>query len=361
MIAVTGLGAVSPLGRDPEELFARLCAGESALRPVTGFPARGPVAALSKRTTGTELALLAARQARPPRELAVVGASTAGDMCVGEKAFAAHLREEPLPDPSELLFAQLCQAPTRAVAEALDARLSFTLSTACTSGLCAIGAAAELVEAGLVPAALAVGFDALCDITLAGFGTLGVYAPEPCRPFDVDRQGMNIGEGAAAVLLEDLDAARARNAPVLALLTGYADTSDAHHLSAPHPEGAGAIRAIRAALGDTGVQYVNAHATATQLNDAMEARALAATTPEAAISGSKGALGHTLGAAGTLEALVAVQALRHQRVPPTVGCRTPEPELDIALTARDSKIDAVLTVNFAFGGNNAAACFRSAS
>ena len=262
MIAVTGLGAVSPLGRDPETLFARLCAGQSALSIVQGFPAKGPVAALGRRVTSSELALEVARQAMPDHrggELAVVGASTSGDMSVGEKAFATRLRGEVLEDPSNLFFRQLCHAPTRAVAEALGASISFTLSTACTSGLCAIGAAADLVHSGLVPMALAVGADALCDITLAGFGTLGVYAPEPCRPFDRERQGMNIGEGA-----------------------------------------------------------------------------------------------------GVLEAVVAIGALRHQRLPPTVGCTDPEPELDIVLEAREAKIDAALTVNFAFGGNNAAAVFRRA-
>ena len=361
MIAVTGIGAISALGDSPDELFARLCAGETALRAVEGFPAKGPAAALSLRTTSTDLALRVARQAMPSvlPDTAVIGASTAGDMCVGEKAFARRLAGEALEEPSELLFAQLCHQPARAVAAAIEAPLTFTLSTACTSGLCAIGAAADLVRTGVVPRALALGADALCDITLAGFGTLGVYAPEPCRPFDVDRQGMNIGEGAAALLLEDLSAARARNAPILAILEGYADTSDAHHLSAPQPEGEGAVRAIRAVLS-TPVQYVNAHATATQLNDAMEAKALAAAVPGAAVSGSKGGFGHTLGAAGALEAVVAIQALRQQRMPPTVGCRTPESELDIVLSARDSKIDAALTVNFAFGGNNAAALFRGA-
>ncbi len=362
MIAVTGLGAVSPLGRDPETLFARLCAGQSALSIVQGFPAKGPVAALGRRVTSSELALEVARQAMPDHrggELAVVGASTSGDMSVGEKAFATRLRGEVLEDPSNLFFRQLCHAPTRAVAEALGASISFTLSTACTSGLCAIGAAADLVHSGLVPMALAVGADALCDITLAGFGTLGVYAPEPCRPFDRERQGMNIGEGAGALLLEDLDHALARNAPILALLGRYSDTSDAHHLSAPHPEGEGAIRAIREVL-DCPVQYVNAHATAPRLTDESEALALAAPLPEAAISGSKGAIGHTLGAAGVLEAVVAIGALRHQRLPPTVGCTDPEPELDIVLEAREAKIDAALTVNFAFGGNNAAAVFRRA-
>lgn len=362
MIAVTGVGARTALGDSADELFARICAGESALRPTDVFPAKGPVAALKTRTTSSQLALFAARQAvagHLPPKLAVIGASTSGDMSVGEKAFAAHLRDEPLVDPGDLLFTQLCHAPTRAVAQELGAALSFTLSTACTSGLCAIGAAADLIASGVAPAVLAVGTDALCDITLAGFGTLGVYAPEPCRPFDRDRQGMNIGEGAGAILLEDLDVALARDAPILAILGGYSDTSDAHHLSAPQPEGEGAIRAIQAVLSEP-VQYANAHATATQLNDAMEAAAFAATCPDAAISGSKGAFGHTLGAAGVLEAIVAISALQQQIAPPTVGCREPEPELDIVLEARPLKIDAVLTVNFAFGGNNAAALFRRA-
>ncbi|MCP4808794.1 MAG: beta-ketoacyl-[acyl-carrier-protein] synthase family protein [Proteobacteria bacterium] len=371
LIAVTGVGAVTALGHDSTTTFEALCAGRTGLvQPALDWPNKGPVGAIQpeRRRTSSELAVQAAREAIGDLEdrsrLAVIGASTSGDMALGEQAFAADLRDEVLADPGHFLWVQLCHRPTGQVAADLDAGgPSMTLSTACTSGTCALGAAADLLRAGQAAQALVVGSDALCDITLAGFGTLGVYSPMPTAPFDADRAGMNIGEGAGALLLEPLEAALARGARPLAILAGYADTSDAHHLSAPHPEGEGARRAIREALGDVSAQdvgYVNAHATGTQLNDAMEAIAIAAELPQAAVSGSKGALGHTLGAAGAIEAVITVLALKHGRLPPNTGCRNPAfVDLDLLATEREVKISAAVSVNFAFGGNNAVALFTA--
>jgi 3-oxoacyl-[acyl-carrier-protein] synthase II len=371
VIAVTGVGAVTALGSGVDALFAGLCAGRSALAEETLVrPARGPVGAVlpQQARRSSELAMDAARQAvaqaglRDTHRLAVVGASTSGDMSRGEAAFAQRLRGQELTSPKDYLWAQLCHVPTQRVCAMLETRgPRRTLSTACTSGTVAVSSAADLIRLGRASAALVVGSDALCEITLAGFGSLGVYSPEPTRPFDAHRQGMNIGEGAGALLLEDLDAALARGARPLALLSGAANTSDAHHLSAPQPDGEGARRAIRAALGGLDpreVGYVSAHATGTELNDAMEAAALSAELPQAAISGQKGAIGHTLGAAGALEAIVAICALDRGRLPPNVGCQTSGfPELDLVESTRDQRVDAVMSVNFAFGGHNAALLF----
>ncbi len=382
-VAITGLGASSALGSSAEELFSRLCAGESGLGPARRGAARGPVAAIPGGPVyAPELAIAAARQAltggAEPRSLeprsleprsldlrglAVIGASTAGDMARSEPAVTQHIRDGATDRPDEYFWPQRCHVPTAAVARALGAEgPCYTLSTACTSGTCAIADAGELVAAGIVPAALAVGVDALCDLTLAGFGALKVYAPEPTRPFDADRRGMNIGEGAAALLLEDLDHALARGARPLALLAGHGNSSDAHHLSTPDPTADGARRAIRMALGElpaSAVGYVNAHATGTLLNDAMEAQALAAEVPEAAVSGSKGAIGHTLGGAGALEAVITILALTRGRLPPNVGLRQPGFDLDLVRACREVRVEAALSVNFAFGGHNAAVLFTA--
>jgi 3-oxoacyl-[acyl-carrier-protein] synthase II len=282
-------------------------------------------------------------------------------MAGGEAAFAQDTLTGAPDDVLAYLWPQFCHVPAQTVAAHFGANgPCWSLSTACTSGTCAIGAAGALVATGQAPAALAVGADALCDITLAGFGSLGVYSSTRTRPFDADRSGMNIGEGAGAVLLEPLDRALGRGARPLALLAGNGNSSDAHHLSTPVPDGRGARAAIRAALGPLSprdVGYVNAHGTGTLLNDAMEAVALAAELPQAAVSGIKGATGHTLGAAGVIEAIVAIQALVESRLPPTVGLHRSEFDLDLVRTTRQVPITAAMSVNFAFAGNNAALAF----
>ncbi|MCB9764733.1 MAG: beta-ketoacyl-[acyl-carrier-protein] synthase family protein [Alphaproteobacteria bacterium] len=372
MIAVTGLGVISGLGSGVDAFFGRLCEGASAIAPAIGWRGTGPMAQLpaALRPDGPQLtsalALAAVRQAvegyPAPDTLAVIGASTSGDMRPGEAAFASDLGGETLADPLDYHWRQLCHRPTQVVCRALNTRgLRATLSTACTSGACAIGLASELVRTGQAPAAVAFGADALCQITVHGFHSLGVHAANPCRPFDRDRDGMNLGEGAGALLLEPLEAALARGARPLALIGGYGNTSDAHHLTAPDPSGHGARAAIRQALGDlpaSAVGYVSAHATGTPLNDAMEAAALSTELPDAAISGIKGAVGHTLGAAGTIETVATVLALDRGRLPPNTGLRTPGFQLDLVESARDVNVDAAITVNFAFGGNNAALLVR---
>jgi 3-oxoacyl-[acyl-carrier-protein] synthase II len=372
VVVVTGLGAVSALGEGMDPLFERLCAGESGLVASERSAAPGPVGAVlpQRLRSSSELALAAVREALGAggagldlRALAVVGASTSGDMALAEEPLAADYRGQLVDKVVCFLWPQLCHVPTAAVVRALGAEgPSWTVSTACTSGTTAVAAAGQLVAQGVVPAALAFGVDALCDLTLAGFGALKVYSPEPTRPFDLDRQGMNIGEGAGALLLEDLDHALARGARPLAVLAGSGNSADAHHLSTPDPTGAGARRAIRLALGSlaaTVVGYVNAHATGTLLNDQMEAAALALELPGAAISGSKGALGHTLGAAGALEAAITVRALMEGRLPPNVGLLRPGFDLDLVRRTRETHIDAAMSVNFAFGGHNAALLFTT--
>ncbi len=360
-IAITGLGAVSGFGVGVDALMEGLCAGKTAIGPGPEWGGRGPAAMVpGDQHTTTHIAQLVAAQATRGLDsgegLAVVGASTSSDMIVGEEAFRQVLFEEPLAQPDEYLWAQLAARPAERVHRQLGAtgpRIS--LSTACTSGTCAIGIGVDLLRTGRATKVLAFGADAICRISYFGFHSLGVYSQEPCRPFDRGRSGMNLGEGAGAMLLEPLAQALARDAPVIAVVGGYGNTSDAHHLTAPHPQGDGARRALRAAMGDLPagrVDHVNAHATATRLNDEMEAGVLAE-LPRASVTAIKGAVGHTLGGAGALEAVVTALTIAQERIPPVVGCSDPEFDLDLVLETREARLDHALSANFAFGGHNA--------
>ncbi|MEQ1504790.1 MAG: beta-ketoacyl-[acyl-carrier-protein] synthase family protein [Myxococcota bacterium] len=380
MVVVTGVGAVCALGDDADTVFRAVCRGETGIRSpvdVPGDPAvrSWPVARVgwAGRPTGTALALRVVAEAlaeaglTDSEGLAVVGASTAGDMVLGEVAFGQHVRREPIDAPADYLWTQLCHRPTREVADAIGATGPVTTaSTACTSGATAIGIAADWVRSGRVRRAIAFGTDALCGTTTAGFASLGLHSRVGCRPFDDARDGMCLGEGAAALVLEREDDAVARGARPLARLLGYGVAQDAHHLSTPEPSGAGAIRAMRAALAAAGVDpadlgYVNAHGTGTLLNDAMEGVALGQVAPNAPVSSTKGATGHTLGAAGALEAALVIRALRDGLLPPNVGLGRSGIPLELVRVARPARIDLAMSVNFAFGGHNTALIFGRAA
>ncbi|MFH1466569.1 MAG: beta-ketoacyl synthase N-terminal-like domain-containing protein [Pseudomonadota bacterium] len=244
-IAVTGVGAVSALGRGAGVLFDALCERRDALSHAPLWDGRGPAAMLpgGEQRLSSELALVAAREALAGFDglagLAVVGATTSADMRAAEPAWQALARGE-APDPERFVWPQLCHQPTQRVAAALGAGgLRLSLSTACTSGACAVGVAADLLRAGRAPAVLAFGADALCDTTVHGFGSLGLYDPEPCQPMSAGRKGLNLGEGAGALLLEPLEAALARGVRPLALIGGYGNACDAYRLTAPRPGGCG--------------------------------------------------------------------------------------------------------------------------
>lgn len=234
---------------------------------------------------------------------------------------------------------------------------AWTVSTACSSSAKAFGAAARMIDAGLIDAAVVGGVDSLCLTTLYGFNSLQLLAREPCRPWDRARSGLSVGEAAAFTLLELLPAAPA---PGAIALQGVGESSDAHHMSAPHPEGLGARIAMQAALGAAGLQpadigYVNLHGTATPSNDAAEDRAVTglfgAGTP---CSSTKGATGHTLGAAGAVEAVIAALALRHAFIPAGANTREPDPGLraNYVLEGRAAPLERVLSNSFGFGGTN---------
>ncbi|WHZ19344.1 MAG: 3-oxoacyl-[ACP] synthase FabV like [Rhodanobacteraceae bacterium] len=236
---------------------------------------------------------------------------------------------------------------------------ALTVSTACSSSAKVFASAERLIRLGLADAALVGGVDTLCDSVLFGFNALELVSGQACRPFDVRRDGISIGEAAAFALLERADAA-----PRAPRLLGYGESSDAHHMSTPHPEGRGAQAALDDALARAGidagqVDYINLHGTATVKNDEVEATLLPRFPQRTRASSTKGFTGHALGAAGALEAVFTLLAIEHGIVPPNLGCDDPMPEAApwLALQPARQRIDVALSNSFGFGGNNACLAF----
>lgn len=242
--------------------------------------------------------------------------------------------------------------------------MAMSLSSACSSSAKVFAAAARQLQAGTIDAAVVGGVDSLCLTTLYGFASLQLTSPQPCRPGDAARDGISIGEAAAFALLEP------GQAPAPLRLLGVGESSDAHHMSAPHPEGLGAQRAMAAALRSAGLQpgdidYINLHGTATPANDAAEGLAVAALFGRGVpCSSTKGATGHTLGAAGALEAVVCAIALAEGWLPGSPGTETVDPAIDIDYRREGSALPGmrhVLSNSFGFGGSNASLVFSRGS
>jgi 3-oxoacyl-(acyl-carrier-protein) synthase len=249
-----------------------------------------------------------------------------------------------------------------AVALALEGPC-LTISTACSSSAKVFASAERLIQLGLVDAAVVGGVDTLCDSVLFGFNALELVSPTPCRPFDAARNGISIGEAAGFALLERVDAA-----PAAPQLLGYGEASDAHHMSTPHPDGLGAELALRDALARAGldasqVDYINLHGTASQKNDEVEAALVGRAFPaRTRASSTKGFTGHTLGAAGIVEAAIALLAIEHGLVPGNLGGDTPDPFCGASFAWRNEqqRVDVALSNSFGFGGNNACLAFARA-
>ena len=248
---------------------------------------------------------------------------------------------------------------------------AYTVSTACSSSNHAIGQAFWMVRNGTVPMAICGGSEAFFSLGfLKAWEAMRVVSPDTCRPFSKDRRGLILGEGAAMLVLEPLEAARARGARIHGEIAGFGMSSDAYHITQPSSDGA--ARAIRSALSDGGIQaedieYINAHGTATQANDASETaairRAFGAHAGRLAVSSTKSMHGHTLGAAGAIEAVATLLALQHGVLPPTANYNEPDPACDLDVIpnrARKAQVEYALSNSFAFGGLNAVLAFRRA-
>ena len=378
-VAITGFGIVTALGRGEQAHVDALRSGRSGLGPMTLFETPGvdprpggvvEASALEPQARWSRcqrLSLPAARDAlgasRPAGEGLIAVGTTTGGIPETEQHYFKHRGQEGAEDAALLRNHGL-----GTIADRLGAELQLwgerqTFSTACSSSANAIGYAAARVAAGL-PWALAGGVDALCKTTWCGFYALKLLSAEACRPFDAGRTGLSLGEAAAWLLLEPEEAARARGATVYGRITGWGCSADAHHMTAPHPEGKGAIAAMQLALQDAGlaadqVDYVNAHGTATPANDKAESHALRTLFGERVppVSSTKGFTGHTLGAAGAVEAIFCLLAIRHGFLPPNVGCREQDPQASVPLVhpqARQAGVRRALSNSFGFGGNNAA-------
>jgi 3-oxoacyl-[acyl-carrier-protein] synthase-1 len=316
------------------------------------------IAQLCLQQDGFDQAVLAAREKYGPGRIGVfMGTSTSGIL---ETELAYRRRDANGTLPTDFRYATTHN--TFSVAWFVQSYFGLTgpsaaISTACSSSAKAFGNAARMIAAGLCDAAVVGGCDSLCLTTLYGFGSLGLLSPVACRPFDADRDGISIGEGAGMVLLEKT--ADAGAADVIGLL-GVGESSDAYHMSTPHPEGLGARMAMEYALKSAGVTadavgYVNLHGTGTRSNDATEDKAVCALFGNATpCSSTKGWTGHTLGACGAIEAIICALALRRGFMPGSANTRTLDPALGLhyLLDNRDQAFDMAMSNAFGFGGTN---------
>jgi 3-oxoacyl-[acyl-carrier-protein] synthase II len=372
-VVITGMGVISPLGTNPIELFQRLSSGETALCSWPDLEEGGYRCTIAARIAeiagdplrrGRSLALAAAEQAvagcgaQLPRTSGVYIGSTLGESLAFERAAEG----EPL-DVSEYGVPSFAQGLRERFG--LDGPAQ-SLATACAAGNYAVGAALQDLRTGRVDFALAGGVEPFSRLSLVGFSRSRAMASDRCRPFDAQRSGMLLGEGAAIFVLERAEAAQARGAIPLAEVACLGLSCDAHHPTAPLPDGSGMRRAMQAALDEAGIatsaiDWVNAHGSGTRASDAAEARALrelfGSTLPK--VSGSKGALGHALGASSALELAVCVQGLLEQTVPTTAGHESPDVEgVECTRAPVRGPLSWVLNNAFAFGGLNSSLLLR---
>ena len=402
-VVITGLGAVSPVGLDVASTWASLVAGKGGAGPITqfdasDFPVRiaaeasgfdGPVIFGKRRARHldrfAQLGLVAAREAieasgvveglDPERAGVVWGSGIGGLRTLEDQIVFMHDRAPDRVSPylAPMMIANMA-AGEIAMEHALLGPNSCTV-TACAASAHAIGDAAELIRWGRADVMVAGGSEgSITPIGMAAFAAakaLSERNDEPeraSRPFDRGRDGFLAGEGGACLVLEERERAVARGAEIWAELSGYGLTSDAFHATAPHPEGRGAVRCMQLALEDArlspgDVGYVNAHGTSTALNDKTEAHAIKIVLGDGVpVSSTKSMTGHLLGAAGALEAVATVLALRHGILPPTINHDDPDPEIGLDVVpneARDHQVRAALSNSFGFGGHNATLVFTT--
>jgi 3-oxoacyl-[acyl-carrier-protein] synthase II len=408
-VVVTGMGAISPVGLNIPDTWQALIAGKSGVDYISGFdpaPLETKFAAEAKdfdplvyvdrkearrMDRFTQFAVAASLQAVESAKLkinngnnedtgVIIGSSVGGLLSISEQlkilTEAGPKRISPILAPT-----MTGDAPSVQVSLVLGTKgLSYSPSSACSSGSDAIGQAYQAIRAGDARVMIAGGAEApVVPLIVAAFNSLRALSTcnngvqSACRPFDAERDGFVLGEGAAVMVIEDADHALKRGAPILAELASYSATSDAFHLTQPAPEGEGAARALRLALekakldpGD--IDYINAHGTATLLNDRTETQAIKSVfnvngydAYHIPISATKSMTGHLIGAAGSLEAIIAVLAMNHNVVPPTINLTHPDPECDldyVPIKSRQVEIKIVMSNSFGFGGHNSVLIFR---
>ena len=382
-VAVVAAGVVSPLGFGLPETLNALRAARDCVSPVTRFAVEGcrcqtagqvPDERLEsgngrhdKRLHRASRMMIAAlrealtqdRQLKP--QLTVIG-TTSGGMSYGENYYRALERHGDLRRAPSWIANYPPQKPV------IDAQQNFdiaapcqVIANACASGTNAIGHAFECIRSGRYQRVLTGGYDALSELVFVGFDSLQASTPEKCRPFDRDRSGMVLGEGAAVLALENLETAQTRGAAILAEIVGYGVSTDNFHMTQPDPSGIGPRQAMERALASAQIpaetiDYINAHGTATPFNDAAEGKAISQLFAGVPVSSTKSMMGHALGAAGAVEAIVCLLALEHQFLPPNINFRAPDVDVDLTIVENESRVASVRTVlsnSFGFGGTNA--------
>ncbi len=399
-VAITGIGIVSALGVGREANWEHMVAGLSGLRPVTLFdvsPFRSQIAGevdlfdaqarftpwqRRRWSRSEQLGVIATGEALDESGLlasgidrdrvgVIMGAGT-GDLLRNEEYYFTMLTEGIDAARPTWIYHHFSNAPVDVIAshfELTGARACVV--AACSSSAIAIGHAAELIMEGELDAAVCGGSDALARLTFSGFNALRLMDPEPCRPFDASRAGMNIGEGAAVLILEEMSRARARGAVIHAELAGYGMTCEAYHATAPEPEGLAIAATIASALDAArvnadAVDHVNSHGTATPQNDKAEARGLHVAFGERArrlpINSIKSMIGHCLGTAGAMEAAVTALTVARGVIPPTIHHAATDPDCAVdvvANVAREAPVRCAISTSLAFGGNDAALVLKS--
>jgi len=398
-IAVTGIGLITSVGEGKDAVWNSLLAGKSGITPFTSFDTSlykvhlgGEVPGFSaakhvrnqdpeEMGRASQMAIGAAYLALedaglgpstfPSHRVGVVMGTTSGEPQEVER-FNDHWVGNALDDVGpEFMERYPChKIPAQVAAELGVSGFNMMIPAACAAGNYAVAQAYDTLRAGRADMMLAGGADSFSRITYTGFARLGAIAPGRCQPFDSERQGMVPGEGAAMLVLEPLEAAQKRGAVIYAEVAGYGLSCDAHHMTAAHPEGDGAARAMEQALRTSGIQpsevgYISAHGTGTPTNDKLETIALEKVFGKRAggipVSSIKSMLGHTMGAASAIEAAVCSLAVHTGRIPPTVNFENPDPECDLDCVpnvAREVPVEIAMNNAYAFGGNNASVLFR---
>ena len=399
-VVITGMGTINAVAGSVPEFHGALRSGVCGIGPVTVFDTACfkthtggqvkrfvpqemiPAGFSTKRMSRSDiLALAAAVEALKDAGLfpvpdglladtGIVIGGGAGGMLEGEQAYRQYLKAK----GKGVRFSRFASFCCASSADHIASKLGCmgpktTFMTACSSGATAMGYARDLIRSGMAKIVIAGGTEPLSRITYATFNALGAVDPEFCKPFDKNRQGISLGEGAGILILESLNHALSRCAPIHGEILGYGVSCDAYHMTAPDPQASGAVRCMRTALSDAGVppervDYINAHGTATPANDRMETRGIKEVFGNKAckipVSSTKSMTGHALGAAGAIEGVVSVLGIAHNFIPPTIHLTAPDPECDLDYVtegSRDADVNIVLSNSFAFGGNNTSVIF----
>ena len=405
-VVVTGLGVVTPVGNDVPTMWQALLAGRSGIGRITCFDAGAFESQIAGEVKGfdparylspkeikrserfVQLAIAASKQAvadaglrlggEDPFRYGVVIGSGMGSMHLIEEQHNTLLAKGPKKLSPFMIPMLICNMAPGHVAMDLGFKgPNFCTTTACASGAHGVGEAFRIIQDGKADVMLGGGTEScISPMAVGGFCALMALSrrnadpTKASRPFDKERDGFVIGEGAGVLVLEELEHATRRGARIYAEMVGYGSTADAYHMTAPDPEGSGAAKAMALALEDATlrpeqVSYINAHGTSTELNDKIETLAIKRTFGDAAkrlpVSSTKSMTGHLVGAAGGVEAVICVLAMRDQALPPTINYEHPDPDCDLDYVpnaARKARVDVTLSNSLGFGGHNATVIFK---